>query len=223
MNIKIDFQDLKYHYKLYQNKILIFFKQWIDFIRIIFKRFFCGFKKVDFILYFIFVIILVGGLGVYPIALKYYEASILKTPDLNIIKSDFAKSLSTYFITIIATSSADLILSKHPAKHAQILKMPAVSCLIIGAISIFIIQIEVFGEKTLDFALWATIFSLLIWWITNSMDIKYDVDDNNSGEFTTSPLGDEIEPNSQIISDVELTLGSKEPQNNEIDKIKVKM
>ncbi|MBB2147369.1 hypothetical protein [Pedobacter gandavensis] len=185
--IKTRFIDGKYFFCNY-------FQEWIILFKALFKRFFCGFKKVDFILYFLFVILIVGGLGVFPSAIKYYKAvsSNMSLTGLKLVELEFAKSLSTYFITIIATSSADLILNKHPNElEARTLRMPAVSCLIIGAMSIFAIHSQILGNQTLNFAFYSTLFSFFIWWIANSMDIKYDKPSNNS-EANFEPLGKEM-------------------------------
>lgn len=188
--------------------------EWIDLVKSVYKRWIDGFKKVDFILYFLFVIIIVGSLGVFPSILKYYEALTLETPDLNVIENDLAKSLSTYFITIIATSSADLILNKEPNEHeARILRMPAVTCLIIGAISIFLIHTEVFGVKTLHFSFLSTAFSLFVWWIANSWDKKYQNNKLDNPIANFSPLGKENVGHSEGIesqmTEIEVTPGTQ--------------
>lgn len=173
------------------SEIPIFFSDWYELLRSIITRFIEGFKYVDFILYFLVVIILVGGLGVFPSAYQYF---IVPSADKAIHQSegiDFAKSLSTYFITIIATSSADLILNKEPDENeAHMFRMPAVTCLILGAIFIFLIQINLFKDYTIQIGYIATALALFLWWITNSKDKKYVKP--QSGKTNFSPLGVEI-------------------------------
>ena len=197
--------------------------EWKDLIKSVYKRWRDGFNRVDFILYFLFVIIVVGSLGVFPSALKYYEAVILKTPDRNAIENDFAKSLSTYFITIIATSSADLILNKEPNEHeARILRMPAVTCLIIGAISIFLIHSEVFGSKTVYFSFLSTAFSLFVWWIANSWDKKYQKNTLGTPNANFAPLGKEQTSHSQGVQS-QMTQEEEVTPVTQKKKIQVKM
>lgn len=160
----------------------VFFKSWTYLFSILLKRFIEGFKHIDFLIYFIVVILIVGGLGILPILYKIYLKGGNTSENIN----ELSRALSTYFITIIATSSADLILNKLPdPREARSLRMPALTCLILGGISIFLIQYNLIPIHTLNIAIYATIGALILWWITNSTDGKYKLDEENNNPLTS--------------------------------------
>jgi hypothetical protein len=191
MKSKIAFNELttKIQFLLTNSvrKIGLFFKSWTYLFLTLLKRFIEGFKHIDFLIYFLVVILIVGGLGISPILYKIYLQGADTPENLN----ELSRALSTYFITIIATSSADLILNKLPdPKEARSLRMPALTCLIIGGISIFMIQYNLIPQYSLNIAIYATFGALFLWWITNSTDGKYKLDDQN--EQFTAPMGGPI-------------------------------
>lgn len=166
----------------------LFFQEWIDLSVEIVNRLIIGFKSVNFVIYFVFVIIIIGGLGVFPDAYNYYcDSSIDNATKL-------AKALSTYFITIIATSAADLLINREPnEKEASKFRMPAFAFLVFGGISIFMIQYDLIPFITFNLSLTAAGLALFFWWITNSRDRKYKNFDDNVTNFY--PLGEEIKSN----------------------------
>lgn len=176
------------------NQTTAFFESWIYLLKILFKRFIEGFRNIDFVIYFLVVIIVVGGLGVFPLVYTAYTE--IQSSDPNYI--ELSKALSTYFITLIATSAADLILNKHPnQKEARSLRMPALSFLIFGGIAIFIVQYNLIPKYSLTISIWSTIGALILWWIANSLDGKYTLDD---GQNPANPMGG---PNVEIPVDAQ--------------------
>ncbi|TCD01226.1 hypothetical protein [Pedobacter psychroterrae] len=206
MNKKFDWKNFQLEIKRRWKKILqdliIFFSSWTYLIAALFKRFYEGFRNIDFIIYFLVVILIVGGLGISPIAYKiYYKGE--NNPE-NIL--ELAKALSTYFITIIATSSADLILNKLPNhKEARSLRMPALTFLILGGIAIFLVQYDLLPDYSLEIAFYATISALFLWWITNSVDKKYKLEDKDDD--SAAPIGGpyvDLTDNAQEIPNVKM-------------------
>lgn len=142
-----------------------FFSLWTKLFRIVWRRLIIGFQSPDFIIYFIVVIVIVGGMGFWPIAYKIFIDG-----DSTITIAELAKSMSTYFIAIIASSSADLILTNKPDQvQAKVLRMPAIAMLVIGAILLVLIQIEL-NNDTMTLAYVGLTLALVFWWIANSID-----------------------------------------------------
>lgn len=184
-----------------------FINTWWLLLKTILDRFFSGFTNSNFFLYFFVVIIIVGGLGCSSLFYNYYNYN-LKTGNAEEYATlclGLAKSLSTYFIALIATSSADLILNKKPnSREASVLRLPALTMLIVGGISLFLIQYNLLedAKKTLNLAFMGTILALLFWWVANSFDDKYSPHDDgqNTTEANYNPLGG-IDPDNLLFND----------------------
>ena len=167
--VKINYQKLLIRLKKSLKNVQFFFESWIYLVRVVFKRIFSGFKNIDFVIYFVIVIIVVGSFGFSDLIYKVY---ILGYKDSDTIYQ-LAKALNIYFIAIIATSSADLILNRDPnEKEARSLRMPGLSFLILGGFISFLIQYNLTNFTT-RLSYYGTAGALLLWWITNSTDKKW--------------------------------------------------
>ncbi|MDF1676217.1 MAG: hypothetical protein P1U44_10920 [Vicingaceae bacterium] len=182
-----------------------FIFSWWELIKTIGVRFFEGLKNRNFLIYFITIVVFVGGFGVLP-GLNKILNSCSPTDELYL---SFSKALSTYFIAIIATSAADLILNKEPTEtEARILRMPAIMALVAGGFLIFLIQMEL-TKSSFELSVIGTILAWFLWWITNSIDGKYQDNENNESG-AMNPIGGEVnsgnngENNSSVIPGVEM-------------------
>lgn len=151
-----------------------FIKEWETLILTLFRRFYSGFRYVNFVFYFITVIGVLGGLGVWK---EYLESSS---------EEIINHALTTFYMAVLATSSADLILKTKPKKEMKVLKMPALSILMAGGVC----AVLIFTDNAPDYlAKLCTVISLFFWWITNSTDKKY-----SSGKFKPfSTVGGHVE------------------------------
>jgi hypothetical protein len=186
-------------------RIQTFKNTWWLLIKTLLDRFLSGFTNSNFFLYFFVVIILVGSLGCSGLLYEYYyfKPNPNNIGEFKSLCLALAKSLSTYFIALIATSSADLILNRKPnSKEAAVLRLPALTMLILGGISIFLIQYNLLEDfnRTLKLAFYGTTLSLLFWWIANSIDDKYNPHEEKpaSNEDNYNPLGGS-DPNGGVI------------------------
>jgi hypothetical protein len=141
-----------------------FWKHWKIFGSDILQRLKQPFAHPPFVLYFLVVIVGVGGIGVwieiYKTFTKRTDESIISVP----------RSLSTYLLAILATAAADLILSILETKRSML--MLALSSLIAG------IVLAVIG-LTITTLMWAsscavlgTILALLLWLLANADNAK---------------------------------------------------
>ena len=133
-----------------------------------------------FILYFVTIIIIVGGLGTW---LTMLAGNWVTVPS----------SISTYLLAIIAAAAADLILSKPKDNTKRTLElslqMLALASLVIGtSLAVLTEFTEDFTAKYI-FSILGSILALLLWWIANSdneklMDSDVDPFDSTGGRMT---------------------------------------
>lgn len=162
---------------------------WWELIRILSYRFFEGLKNRNFLIYFITIVVFVGSFGVLS-GLSEIWGKENVSPE---VYSEVAKSISTYFIAIIATSGADLILNRFPNEiEARILRMPAITFLVIGGFLIFLIQMDI-TKYSFKLSIIGTALAWFLWWITNSIDPKHKDEDSFDGG-ATNPMGGPVRP-----------------------------
>jgi hypothetical protein len=148
----------------------VFFFSWIFLFKVLWNRTIEGLRNIDFVIYFVVVIIIVGMLGFSDLLYKVYVEND-KSVATNL---QLAKAFSIYFIAIIATSSADLILNRDPNEdEARSLRMPGLTFLILGGVLSFLIQYNLIPTWTCRLSLYGLSGALFLWWITNSTDKKY--------------------------------------------------
>ena len=157
--------------------------EWLLLLKILLKRFFVGFGRVSFLLYFVVIIVILGGLGVW---IEYFSET----------QNGLNNALTTFFMAILATSSADLLLKTKPEDEMGFLKMPALSILIIGGLMAALVFAGYCQEQL---AKTGTILALMLWWIANSSDDKYLANGENpeSKDYT----GEEEEIQGEISTD----------------------
>lgn len=162
-----------------------FFISWFELIRILFKRFFTGLKNSNFIIYFVIIIVFIGGFGVFNDV--YDIINCKKNEDVGILYSQLSKNMSTYFIALIAASTADLILNRLPnERESYLLRMPAIAGLVAGGFLLFLIQMEIVKDS-FKLAIWGTILAWFMWWVSNSTDPKH-IEPNEPNELL-NPMG----------------------------------
>jgi hypothetical protein len=157
--------------KLVKDWFKDFFYSWFELVKILLKRFFAGLKNSNFVIYFVVIIVFIGGFGVFKDI--YAIINCEDGSELSRLYNELSKNLSTYFIALIAASTADLILNRLPnERESFILRMPAITGLVAGGFLLFLIQLEVVNN-TFKLAIWGTILAWIMWWISNSTDPKH--------------------------------------------------
>ena len=126
------------------------------------------FKSPAFVFYFIFVILIIGALGIHC---AWMFSEFPKSQEEHIISN-----MNCYFLTLVSTSALGLLLMNHETL-AKTIRM-----LYFGIIVISII-IFVFStiQKSYLLAIIGTILSLLIWWLANAEN-KDILDDSYYGK-----------------------------------------
>jgi hypothetical protein len=111
-----------------------------------------------YILYFTFITALTGATGVFTTI--YFELQKCQVDHWNV-----SFSMGTYFIALIASASADLILGDSTEKK----EIKALGlCLILAGMSVFWLVSIVKGPLSYLFASIGVVIALVTWWIANA-------------------------------------------------------
>lgn len=124
------------------------------------KRCYLPLSQPAFILYFFFVIVIVGGLGVF---IKLYRVLSMEVTPQDTL--GLAQDLSTYLLAMIAASFVDLDFSE--SSNLTSLRMFGFALLLIGAMFGIISQITTNSNLALGSACAGTALALFLWWIAN--------------------------------------------------------
>lgn len=137
---------------------------WADFFRELKKRSSQPLGQPTFIFYFIFVIVLVGGLGVIIKLPRAYGSQATPEGVLSV-----AQDLSTYLLATLAAAFVDLNFSE---SSKQSLKMFALSMLIVGGFCAVYSNFSVDPTMASWSAIFGTVLALFVWWIANFDNAK---------------------------------------------------
>jgi hypothetical protein len=141
-----------------------FWRHWKDFFSDGMKGMKQPLAHPSFVLYFLVITLGVGGIGVW---LEVYKAYLNPTFEALIL---VPRSLSTYLLAVLATASADLILSTEQTKRSM--RMLALSSLLAGtALALIGLNIS-FLRWAYGCAILGTILALLLWLLANSDNSK---------------------------------------------------
>lgn len=145
-----------------------------------------------FVMYFIGIIVIIGGLGLLEPIISYFVINALKPEEF---PRALVSAAYTYFIAIAATAAVDLILSYHKKKY---LLMFFLLCLLV-VFFCFLLSVT-YGtilKRPMSAILPAFIgyiIALFLWWIGNANNAKLlDAQINPTapiGDDDTQPAGD---------------------------------
>ncbi|PWK17192.1 hypothetical protein LV89_04478 [Arcicella aurantiaca] len=127
-------------------------------------------KSPTFIMYFLGLVALMGGIGVYTTI--YFE---INNNYCLINHWNIALSLGTYFIALIASSSVDLILSSQPEQKD--LKAFGIILILLGITLFFLIAI-IHNAYSYVFAFGGTLLAFCSWWIANANNDNLNLERN---------------------------------------------
>lgn len=133
----------------------------------------------EFIVYFLLVILIIGGLGVW--------SDLFRANDLN---KSISNNLNAYALTIIAASTIELIFSKE-----TILKN-TLTLISVGIIVIYIFLFFILNNNnvpTLIFSVLSTLIALYIWWIANAENSNLTKNFFKSSSQKTKELSKSVE------------------------------
>lgn len=133
---------------------------WVNFLRELKKRTLQPLGQPTFIFYFVFVIVIVGGLGVFIKLPKAWGAQATPEGVLTV-----AQDLSTYLLATIAAAFVDLNFSESSKQSS--LKMFALSIFILGGICAVYSNFSSNPTMASYSALFGTALALFLWWIAN--------------------------------------------------------
>jgi hypothetical protein len=128
-------------------------ESWKELVAEIRRRVKDPFGQPEFVLYFVAIILLIGGLGVW--------ISVYKK-DWEVVPRD----MSTYLLAILAASAADLVLSK---KSTRSLQMLGLFVLVTGGFLAVLSQANTNVIRAYVYAIVGTLMALLLWWVANSI------------------------------------------------------
>ena len=138
------------------------------------------FSSLRFILYFIFMVIGVAGMGVYlPNAWKWWDN---KPTDWSSLPND----LSTYELALLATAVVDMLLSEDKL-HKDLKLILYISLIFVPLMTALIITNPSHVGAT-TFASVLTIYALIVWWISSA---DKDVFTESTEELQRAALGNE--------------------------------
>lgn len=130
---------------------------WQDFWETLKERFFRPGKHPTFVMYFIGIIIFVGGLGLLePVISTLFLGESWKTESIRLISACY-----TYFLAIAATAAVDVILSVRHQKYFLMLFL--CSCFIVLSCAFLAVI-----TKAASPAIFGYVLALLLWWIGNA-------------------------------------------------------
>lgn len=170
-------------------------KKW-RFLRIIlWGRLKSPIEHPEFILYFLFVVVVIGGNGIwYSLWSESHPSTSLnqaamvgdRTPDIN--HRNVISALVSYALALMTAGSADLLLSK--TKYIRgVIAMLGVSLLIVSVI-LFITALMSDTTYGYGFGISAVILSLITWWISNAEKPEFVEPEQNDGPGNSfSPIG----------------------------------
>jgi hypothetical protein len=110
----------------------------------------------SFVFYFLGIIILIGGLGVW---ISIYKKTWDAVP----------RDLSTYLLAILSSAAADLILSEG---KKQSLQMFSILTLVIGGFLSVLSEANSDLTRAYIYAILGAFLALLLWWIANADNAK---------------------------------------------------
>lgn len=177
----------------YWRSQMVDYQKWYDLRNLIIERAKKPTGHPEFILYFIFIIIGIGLAGVF-IAI---EIEIRKTfaGYETITHSNITMSFATYFIALLTSASADLILSSNEENRS--FKIVGV-CAVLFGVGLFWLT-QVLDEKwSYAPALLGSILALAAWWLANAenpnLTPKKEPED-------ATPSGNELLNGNKLIGD----------------------
>lgn len=138
---------------------------WGNLLREVWKRCYLPLGHPTFIVYFLIIIVVFGGLGV---LIKLYRILSIEPTDQD--KLALAQDLSTYLLAVIAASFVDLDFSE--SSNLRSLRMLALALLLIGGMCGVISQVATTPRIALFSATLGTMLGLFLWWIANYDNTK---------------------------------------------------
>jgi hypothetical protein len=165
---------------------------WREFGYTLWIRFRKPWQHPTYVLYFFFIIILIGGFGILELVVRSFMFG-------NPVTADLPKALIgafyTYFTAIAATAAVDLLLTSQEQKHLRICFM--ILCFLVLVSAFFAVLIAETKTNLLGAYLCAGagyILSLFLWWIGNAdnanlLDSKSPPTAPTGGDPASAPLG----------------------------------
>lgn len=140
-------------------------ENWTDFRGELKERFKKPAGHPTFIMYFVVVLIIGGGLGVWlpPVVSALGGEISASKPELSV-----AMSLATYVVAILSAGLADALLSE----ISRAFRMFALSLCIIGAVIALLALLTSSKQGAFLFSGVGAAISLLLWWLANANDEK---------------------------------------------------
>jgi hypothetical protein len=143
-------------FKAEWNRNEVKFMKWNELGKELVRRLVTPASHPEFIMYFSIITGLTGLIGVFTTV----DAELRKcTVDHN----NITLSLATYFIALIASSSADLVVSG----EKKMLKVLGI-CLILSGVGLFWLTLILPHNWKYIPAIFGTLLSLITWWVANS-------------------------------------------------------
>jgi hypothetical protein len=155
-----------------------YLKHWSVFVNDIWQKMKRPWAHPPFVMYFVIIIIGVGGLGAWIEISKAYQAP---SPAALVTAS---RSLSTYLLAILSAAAADLIISQSPLNRSTI--MLAISVLIVGAALALIGFVSLSYKLGLVCSVVGTLAAWFLWIVANSDNQKLFEEDPPQ----TAPIGE---------------------------------
>lgn len=128
---------------------------WSDLGKYIKEKLVKPWQSPSFVLYFIFIVLIVGALGIH---LAYFSSKFPDTKDGNIISN-----MNCYFLTLVSTSALALLLMN----HGNLSKALSVISFGIITISILLFVLSTKYESYLISCV-GIVLSIITWWIANA-------------------------------------------------------
>lgn len=138
-------------------------------------------RHPTFVMYFIFVLILGGGLGVWlpPLVTALGGQRPGSDPWLSV-----AVNLATYLIAILSSGLADTLLSE----VSRAVRMVAFSLSIIGVVLAVLVFFTPYVSSAFLLSIPGAMLSLLLWWLANAHDDKL----REKEVAVNAPVGNEV-------------------------------
>ena len=187
---------MKENFKKFTGAIGRSVRHWWILIKDLLKRIFVPLKEPPFVIYFLIIILGIGGLGFWHT--RYYK----NEQDKLIL----AQSLATYLIAIVSGAFADFYFKKKKSerrdKSGQEASETISSSLLAIALAVFLgsLSLGVYGlmgtrdnENTAyDYSIYGTILALLLWWIVNFDNVNLKETDSNGTYNAGTAVTDEL-------------------------------
>lgn len=137
-----------------------YYKEWKSLADVLLDRLRSPVQKPTFVFYFFFIIVFLGGVGIW---VPYYKWLI--APNSLSIAGELSRAVSTYYVAILAAAFADLLLSNPPRPSLQIL---AFGLMTLGGAGVVVTHVDPDSLSSGIIASLGTLCSFALWWITNA-------------------------------------------------------